>query len=344
MSLTSELKKRNGAVRRFFETQFPEMGGLRSKWNDAIGGVEPIRPKGVGRPPYSTIGTAFDYRLRFAFDGGADIGRLLATVPAQILSLLASEDGPFIAGPKGPFVYQPRLGAVDQRPPDLDVELMAAVRGIRSADIGVGVLLPNYFSILTNDLSRIEPAGKELEPEDENLLDRHCYLLALLDELFRGGYHIRSPLFRVAPTALPQALLDLGAPWSEDLATLYQLFWDKHRSLLDLPATTNPHFAGSAPIGGADGDLIVDHQLIEIKTTIKTTLGREWVWQLIGYLLLDWSNAHHIRSLGLYSSRHGVLATWPTDELLSLASNEGQRPIADLRDKFREIVLERETM
>ena len=342
LSLTSELRKRDGAVRGFFEARFPELGGLRGKWNEVIGGIEPVTPKGPGRPPYSTIGTAFDYRLRFAFDAGSDIGGLLATIPAQILSLLASEDGPFIAGPKGPFVLRPTLQILNERPPELDLELMAAIRGIRLPDIGVGVHLPEYFSMLTDDLTRLEPEGKRLQPEDEDLLDRHCYVLALLDELFRGGYHIRSPLYDTPPRSPPHALLELGAPWSQDLAALYQLFWDKHRSLFDLPVVTNPHFAGSAAIGGADADLIIDHQLIEVKTTIKPTLGREWVWQLIGYLLLEWDDAHQISGLGVYSSRHGVLVIWPLSEFLSHASKQQPRPVASLRDEFRKIVVNRE--
>lgn len=314
------------------------MGGLRERWNEAVGGIEPVIPKGPERPPYSTIGTAFDYRLRFALDADADIGGLLATVPAQILSLLASVDGPFVAGPKGPFVLRPRFQILDERPSDLNLELLAALRGVPPSGVEIGGLLPEYFLTLSHDLDRIEPEGKRLQPEDEELLDRHCYVLALLDELFRGGYHIRSPLYDTPP----HGLLELGANWSQDLATLYGLFWDKHRSLFDLPVTTNPHFAGSAAIGGADADLIIDNQLIDIKTTIKKTLRREWMWQLIGYLLLDWDDAHEISGLGLYSSRHGVLVTWPLNEFLVHAANQTPRTIAGLRDEFREIVVKQE--
>ena len=83
-----------------------------------------------------------------------------------------------------------------------------------------------------------------------------------------------APCYTKSPqTASPQGLFELGANWSEDLATLYGFFWNKHRSLFDLPVTTNPHFVESAAIGGADADLIIDHQLIDTKTSIKTTLA-----------------------------------------------------------------------
>ena len=342
MSLSSELASRDGTVRGFLETHFPETSGLRERWNEVMGVIEPVTPNGPGRPPYSTIGIAFDYRLRFAFDAASDIGGLLAAMPAQILSLAASEDGPFIAGPKGPFVLRPTFQILDERPSDLNLEQIAAIRGIRLLDLRVGVLLPEYFSTLDDDLARLAPTAKRLQPEDEDLMDRHCYVLALLDELFRGGYRIRSPLYNTPPKTPPQSLLELGANWSQDLAALYGLFWDKHRSLFDLPVTTNPYFAGSAAIGGADADLIIDHQLIEIKTTIKPTLRREWVWQLIGYLLLDWDDTHEISGLGVYSSRHGALVTWPLNEFLGYASNQKPRAITRLREEFRQIVVKLE--
>lgn len=68
---------------------------------------------------------------------------MLATVPGQILSLLASKDGQFVAGPEGPLVVSSRFQIPTERPPDLDsnLDLYAAIRGTRSADVGVGVLL-----------------------------------------------------------------------------------------------------------------------------------------------------------------------------------------------------------
>ncbi|MEE9178528.1 MAG: hypothetical protein V3U46_08870 [Acidimicrobiia bacterium] len=54
---------------------------------------------------------------------------MLAGIPAQILSPIASEDGPFIAGPRDPFVLRPTLQILDERPPDLNLELAAAIRG-----------------------------------------------------------------------------------------------------------------------------------------------------------------------------------------------------------------------
>ena len=52
------------------------------------------------------------------------------------------------------------------------------------------------------------------------------------------------------------------------------------------PATLHPVFAGARNVGGADGDLIVDGCLWDIKTTTQKAQGK-WLFQLLGYDLLD---------------------------------------------------------
>jgi hypothetical protein len=180
-----------------------------------------------------------------------------------------------LQAPSGDAWISSRFQILTERPPGLHSKLdrYTSIRGAGLTDGGVGALLPDYFSILANDLASIEPSRKKLHSEDEDRLDRHCYVLALLDELFRGGYHIRSPLYDVPSETPPHGLLELGAAWSEDLGALYHLFWNEHRSMFDLPVSTNPHFAGSAAIGGADADLIIDNQLIEIKTTNQADIA-----------------------------------------------------------------------
>lgn len=67
------------------------------------------------------------------------------------------------------------------------------------------------------------------------------------------------------------------------------------------------------------------------------------MWQLIGYLLLDWDDSHEITGVGVYSSRNGVFVTWSLHEFLSHASNHEPMSVASLRAEFRELVMERET-
>jgi hypothetical protein len=132
--------------------------------------------------------------------------------------------------------------------------------------------------------------------------------------------------------------------WIEDLC---QLSWAFHDRCADLflckRMESNPSFEGSVDVDEADADLIVDRCLIELKTTVKRK--REWsVWirQLLGYVLLDYSNQHQIEAVAIYLARQGVLLRWPLSELLGMLSTDGCEPVLkDLRTALRRVLIAR---
>jgi hypothetical protein len=73
----------------------------------------------------------------------------------------------------------------------------------------------------------------------------------------------------------------------------------------------------------AEGDLILDDILIDIKTVEEVALSRKVFNQLIGYytgyLLSDKYQEHPVTKLGIYFSRHGSL--WTID-VAAIGSNE----------------------
>lgn len=125
--------------------------------------------------------------------------------------------------------------------------------------------------------------------------------LASLDTVFRCGF--TSPkMFSPAPRALIkdlQAMLSLVRP---------EHFRAKRRCVL------NPTFGrGSELVGGADGDLIIDDTLIDVKTSKHLLFEREYFNQLAGYYVLsciggvdDCAKAK-IRYLAIYYARYGFL-------------------------------------
>jgi hypothetical protein len=182
------------------------------------------------------------------------------------------------------------------------------------------------------------PWGVRLGRRHEDVLCRLCYVLALLDAVARTsgpGIWNRLPTddppesARTAPAPfdqLPESssvgdLLDLAGHESvDDLRQLSWLFFDSQQALLTGQAVLNPHFAGSADVGGADADLIVDGCLIELKTV--SDAGRispkAWPWQLLGYVLLDYDNVYELSSVGIYLARHGLLMQWSLEEYFEL--------------------------
>ncbi|HXG43403.1 MAG TPA: hypothetical protein VNJ71_01460 [Gemmatimonadales bacterium] len=140
--------------------------------------------------------------------------------------------------------------------------------------------------------------------------------LARLDTVFRtgkGADEIRTPASREDI----EDLRVLVAASSSGMVRRYE------RCVL------NPAFGqGSAAVGGADADLILDDVLVEIKTTKTFRLERMAFDQLLGYVLLAWwggvngdaQMGRTLKQVGIYFARYGTLVAWPLDSLLTEAA------------------------
>lgn len=217
----------------------------------------------------------------------------------------------------------------------------------------------DFFKSLENFPSQCEPRSRRLTAAEEDILNRHCIVLALLEQVFRAGISAcrrsSSPLFNIKtiegePIYLPRSteedafqdandLLSLAEPsWLDDMRQLSWRFYDGFSPLLELPHTLNPTFDGSKDVGGADADLIVDGTLIDIKTSIRPQITVKFIRELLGYTLLDYSDRYHIDSIGLYMSRQGILFKWSLDEVIADLCPGPPPSIAELRAKFQELM------
>ena len=128
---------------------------------------------------------------------------------------------------------------------------------------------------------------------------------------------------------------DLGV--IEFRAELAETAFREFRALPRRAVTCGPTFAGSADIGGADADFILDGLLLDCKsTTMPGKLGRDEIYQLAGYLLLDYADEFGIRRVGLYLSRQGALITWDVEEFLRMLGCASTLP--ELRDLLRRYI------
>jgi hypothetical protein len=182
---------------------------------------------------------------------------------------------------------------------------------------------------------------------DAELLARGCWALALLTEAFRSAQAVAlGPLSRFhGRTVTAAELLALAPPAGLDqLARFRQVFQETLLPRLASrtgPWALGPTFAGSALIGGADGDLIAAGLLLELKTTAKLSLPVTDMLQLIGYALLDFDDAYRLDTLGLFNARYSHLATWNIASLLSdLAGHLANLTAA--REEFHALLLARQ--
>jgi hypothetical protein len=96
----------------------------------------------------------------------------------------------------------------------------------------------------------------------------------------------------------------------------------------------------------ADADLVAAGLLVELTTNLgdkrrdgsrRLSLPRNTVLQLVGYMLLDFSDEFEAREVGVYDARYAHLMTWRLDELLHELAG-GPVEIAEERKAF-ELVL-----
>lgn len=140
-----------------------------------------------------------------------------------------------------------------------------------------------------------------------------CCELAQLERVFR------SKIFELEPSKI-------GKDEIEELRQLYSIL-DKDAFVANSRCLLNPKFGdASLLVGGADADLIVDDLLVDIKTTKKIEVSRDYFNQLIGYALLHHINHENhglsrdpktsVSRVGIYFSRYAYLWTINLDEVI----------------------------
>ena len=103
--------------------------------------------------------------------------------------------------------------------------------------------------------------------------------------------------------------------------------------------TAGPEFVGSGYVGGADADLVLDYRLVEVKTAIGRDLLRA-SRQLLGYVLLDWSDEHEMEEAGFYFARQGKQMSWPLGRLIAGTTGDSNATLKGLRVEFEQLAEE----
>ncbi len=328
-------------VGQFLRERFPNTKTVISECNRKLKGNSTIRPEATEgqKVPWSTIGMAIDLRIRYYFPG--------AKLPPMMSPALAAHDSAhemiFPDGP-GPSRRVERdvviRGQLSKR--GLMVPLDATVEEVddyfRNAAVLEGnvLRLADYFDTEVQDL---KPAGRRLSYDEEGLLARHCYVLPLLNyRALRTSW--RSFMWE-SKYSTAELLRSVEDAWVDDIRSLSWAFYDRMfpAGWLSRPTVPNPTFDN-----GSSGDLIVDGCLVEIKTTVKPKLKREWLYQLLQYALLDREDRYGIREVGVYLTRQQELVRWPIADLMS-ALAEGDVPsLQAMRDACAAIISKKNPM
>jgi hypothetical protein len=328
MSLTTHLNNPSSPVGQFIRERFPQTFNITKMTNSQLRSSDTIFP--ASHPwPYDKIGIAIDYRIRYSF----------AITPSQQLVAWAG---------LGELAFKPLENEDDIVIPWEDIPQGLLIPASDGLDFFAGAaqgpyrweIIETFFNRLDEMLVTIQPVGRRLTMDEERIMARYCFILALFEEVYRSNRYKDGPLFVPSPKQSIDELLAIPEDaWIDDLSKLSLRFYDTCHQLLSRPFVLNPTFLGSRDVGGADADLIVDSCLIEIKTSKLTKIDPDWLRQLAGYLLLDYNEEHHIQSLGIYMARQGLLFRWSVDEFLATLTGKSEVSLSQLRQEFRQLFL-----
>lgn len=164
------------------------------------------------------------------------------------------------------------------------------------------------------------------EPSSESDLDRASILLAYCEQIARAGADVMNGSLgdscdtagdgkSFADQMDPLALADIR---SLMLSNEDQLKAWQHQIVGGDRYKPNPGFAASALVGGADADWIMGDTLIDCKVYRSLTVPklRDFVRQLLGYVLLDSDDSLGIRRVGIWLPRQMMMPSWSLTHLL----------------------------
>lgn len=279
MSLSSHLQSKDSPVREWLEEHFPQTRIVGREANRELRGAAAtcLIPRPDGADP-GLVGGAIDYLLRACLRV-TSINRTAASVGVQMSAQVPSLADQAIT---------------------IEREAVQRIRALR-------------------------PSRRDLDDAEWTELCTLCLVLARFEQFYRtGGMSPAVFDLLVQPLAQCQELdefipLTLTPPSITDLEHLGRAAWEDHRDLRKArPLNLNPDFALSAALGGADADLIARGLLLDWKaTTTENIIGREQLWQLLGYALADTDDKYGIREVGIAALRWRSIKIWPMDELLA---------------------------
>lgn len=301
MSLTSLLRAGRGPVWDWFEANLPETQRLCTSANRELRGggtKEPCAVPPVPGTDRGLVGTAVGYLLSAHLRPDA-LDYTVATNAAAIL------DGPLRRVRIVPSV----------------IERLAVAR-----------------------IVELGPSRSTLDSERWAELCRLVAILARFEQYFRAGPSVLPYLAEPVKAhghdldELARSLINEAS--MRDLDTLGRVTVEDHLSIREASELyIGPGFAQSLPLGGADADLIYDGTLVDLKSTAEArVIGREEVWQLIGYLLADTDDSYGIAQVGFAALRRRRSIFWLVEDLVRELAGGQTQPVKQLREEFANLL------
>lgn len=158
-------------------------------------------------------------------------------------------------------------------------------------------------------VAKVRPERRKIGLRTEERLCRYCVVLAYLDCIGRApfGNSAIEVLSSVVCRNPEQSLRRVDHVLTADVVALSEKFYESHAPAISKArkVVIGGTLVGSADIGGADFDLLVNGCLFDLKATRQPRITTQQLRQMVGYWLLDYDDALKIRSIAISLLRHG---------------------------------------
>jgi hypothetical protein len=299
MALTDLLFNRHPSWRDWFEAHFPVVEPLQQAFREQVAAMpDRHQPRHASPLTLALSGAGFEHRIRYLLDNEPP------------LDLAARGSASLASGPGQTQDNRRRLQEVFDR----------------------------FLDDHRARIAELRPATRTLTDPDERKLAADCVVLGMLEQPVRvgdsrppvltrhlAGLHGPDDLLAVVPPAVIDDMVALSTVGIARLGPLRE-------------ASDRVAVAGSTHLDSANADMVIGDLLLELRISTRPALHREWLYQLLGAVLLDLADEFKIRTAGFYLPRQDALVTWPAEELVSTAAGNPAVTISRAREEFHDLL------
>jgi hypothetical protein len=330
VSMTTHLAP-GGELARWCQETFPGTAALVDRVMAAARTAEdPVRPYGrVTAEHGAEVAAAFGRRLADLVDPAPPYAALLGMLDAAWSTVEQAHAQAASYPSHAVLDDQQRARALSMRRTATGWVDLGPPRGQRTVDPAAAAVMIDLLERTRAYQAQHAPTGTIAAPGVEAGLARSAWVLAACERAHRSG-RVDPRLARVlreGGTANELRALPTESTVDEVVELIRRLrtsrVEDQLRALAEHPLSGRALGVAAPALvpGRVDGDLLVgtpqETTLIEVTTPVSVTdPGRVaiWLWQALAHAWLDVHDRHHIRRVGLYLARHGVLLTWSLDD------------------------------
>lgn len=332
MSLTTQLH--GGDLGTWCRRHFTGTAAAAARVDAAACTARPVRPAGrVDGRHWAEIGGAFGLRLAALVEPAPPYYALYGLVRGNLASRQWADEQAALWPTHAVLDAEQRRRALELRPSPTGWLELERPAGSSEPPKPEEPVLADLLERLRRYLAEHAPTGRLGTPGAEAALARVFWLVSAFEDVYRSAGtsapEVLHELFGPTPPTVEQMRAAAAEPVVAELVDLTRQLETSGslaqlRRLAGSPAAGRPlgHAAPTFVHHWADGDLLISDgrasTLLDVKTVIRTDKAERtasWLHQLLGYAWLDVADRWRIRTVGLYLARHGVLVTWPVDEL-----------------------------